>query len=422
MTKIAIPHLHRIEGEAGFWTEVTRTGEIKDLRIKTLEGLRQIEGILIGRRFPEIPIVVARICGICSVAHIVNACSAIEKALKVEVSETTVLLRKLILASQIIQSHTLHLFFLSLADFFDIDNDLVLMKKFPKETESALKIRDFGLEITKIVGGREIHPMALKIGGFSRLPEKEKLAKMLDKTGGTLEAALILANLFKNLDYPDFSRETQLVSLGGENEYPFYSTENVLVNGGQEPIDTFFSAGIKEELKSPPVKRARYRGKPYMLGAIARVSNNSSLLNPVARKLFFEFKKEKKNIFSNTFFNIFYQAVEVVHFIEESEKLIRQLLKTELINEAPEIKIKKGKGLSAMEAPRGTLFTYFELDERGRIKNCNIITPTAQFLDNIEADLREYLPTILKVKKEEKIRKIRAMIRVYDPCISCATH
>ena len=139
---INVPHIHKIEGDAGFWAKVTKEGKVEDLKFQTLLGLRQIEGILIGRRVKDIPVVVSRICGICPVVHILNGVVSLEKALNVKPSPVVILLRKLFLASQIIQSHTLHLFFMALPDFYNIENDLELKDKFPKEAKAALKIRD----------------------------------------------------------------------------------------------------------------------------------------------------------------------------------------------------------------------------------------------------------------------------------------
>lgn len=422
MGKLIIPHIHKIEGDAGFWSEISKKGEVKEIKLRTLEGLRQIEGILIGRRFSDVPTIASRICGICPVVHILNACRAIEKALEIKVSPSTILLRKLLLISQIIQSHTTHLFFLSFADFFNLENDLDLTKKFPKETEDATRVRDFALKITKIVGGREIHPMTPRIGGFSRIPEKDDIKKFLDNYQPVLTSAIALCSLFRDLNYPEFKKETPLLSLIAREEYPFYSKDELLINDKIISVDDFYSSGIKEDLKRPPVKRTKYQNKPYMLGAIARIHNNGAFLNPGAKKIFSEFIKGRTEVFSNNFYNLFYQAVEVVHFLEETEKIIKELLETELIEGIGEVKIKEGIGLSAMEAPRGTLFTYFKIDGDGRVLDCNIITPTAQFLDNLEADLKEYLPRILKFSSEEKIKKIRALIRVYDPCVSCAIH
>lgn len=420
--KITIPHIHKIEGEAGFWAKVAKDGKIEELKFQTLLGLRQIEGILIGRRFWEVPLVVARICGICPIVHTLNACCALEKALDVKISQTTVLLRKLMLTSQIIHSHTLHLFFMSLADFFNLENDLDIMKKFPKQAKAALLIRDFALKIAKIVGGRTVHPITPKIGGFYKIPEKEKIKGLLKDYQKTLEAGVVLINLFKKLDYPEFQKETNFASLYSSKEYSFYQSDYILTKDEKNSIGDFYSNEIEEDLKTKPTKRVKYRGKPYMTGAIARMKNNFSKLNHWAREIFEEFKKERREIFSNIFFNLFFQALEVLHFLEESEKLIKEILKTDLKEEIKEVKIKKGSGLSAMEAPRGTLFSYFELDKKGRVFDCNIITPTAQFLNNLEEDLRLLLPKILKLSEKERRGKIRSLIRVYDPCISCAIH
>lgn len=431
--KITIPHIHKIEGEAGFWAKVTRLGEIKDIKIKTLEGLRQIEGILIGRRAEDVPMIVSRICGICPVVHILNACCALEKALEVKISPLTVLLRKLFLASQIIQSHTLHLFFMALPDFFNIESDLDLLKRFKKEAKAALSIRDFALKITKIIGGRAVHPITPQIGGFTKLPEKAELKKILKDFPKALENAQILVKTFQNLSYPTLKRETTFVSLSSKKEYPFYPVRDfisngvyqenfLLVNNKKISVGDFYSNQIEEDLKGVPVKKVKYRGRPYMLGAIARMKNNNRFLNPRAKEIFKQFQKQKNAPFENTFYNLFYQTIEVLHFIEETEKLLKDILKEKLIEESKEVKISKGSGLSAMEAPRGALFTYFELDREGRVLNCNIITPTAQFLNNLEEDLKTYLPNILSLSEKEKIRKIRSLIRIYDPCISCATH
>jgi len=424
--KITVPHIHKIEGEAGFWARVTKTGKIEELKFQTLLGLRQIEGILIGRRYFEVPIVVSRICGICPVPHILGACTAIENALNIKVSEQTILLRKLLLAANIIYSHTLHLFFLSLPDFFNIENDLELLKKFKKESKAALRVRDLALEIAKIVGGRAVHPITPIVGGFTKIPEKEKLKEILEKIPQAIEDANLLIETFKKIEYPEFERETLFASIFNGKDYPYYLEKIVKIGEEKFTFSDFYSVQIEEDLKSPPVKRVRFRGKAYMLGAIARIKNNGKFLTKNSKEKFEEFLKERKiseeEYFKNIFHNLFSQAIEVLHFLEVSQELLKEILKLPLKEEKPEIKFYPSSGLSALEAPRGTLFHYYEIDKDGRILNCNIITPTAQFLHNIEEDLKTLLPKIFKLKKKEKVRKIRSLIRIYDPCISCATH
>jgi len=424
--KIVIPHIHKIEGEAGFWAKVTKSGKIEELKLQTLLGLRQIEGILIGRRYFEVPIVVSRICGICPVPHILGACTALENALNIKVPEQTILLRKLLLAANIIHSHTLHLFFLSLPDFFDIENDLDLLKKFKKESKAALRIRDLALEIAKVVGGRAVHPITPIVGGFTKIPEKEKLKEILEKIPKAVDDANLLIETFKKIEYPEFERETLFASVFNGKDYPYYLEKIVKIGNEKFTFSDFYSVQIEENLKAPPVKRVRFRGKAYMLGAIARIKNNGEFLTKNSKEKLEEFLKErginKEEYFKNIFHNLFSQAIEVLHFLEVCKELLKEILKMPLRKERPEIKFYPSSGLSALEAPRGTLFHYYEIDKDGRILNCNIITPTAQFLHNIEEDLKVLLPKILKLKKEQQIRKIRSLIRIYDPCISCATH
>jgi coenzyme F420-reducing hydrogenase alpha subunit len=424
--KIIIPHIHKIEGEAGFWAKVTNTGKIEELKFQTLLGLRQIEGILIGRRYFEVPIIVSRICGICPVPHILGALTAIEKALNIKVSEETVFLRKLLLAANIIHSHTLHLFFLSLPDFFNIENDLDLLKKFKKESKAALRVRNLALEIVKVVGGRAVHPITPIVGGFTKIPEKEKLKKFLEKIPQAIEDANLLIETFKKIEYPEFKRETLFASVFNGKDYPYYFEKIVKIGNEKFTFSDFYSVQIEEDLKSFPVKRVKFKGKAYMLGAIARIKNNGNFLTKNSKEKFEEFLKERKisneEYFKNIFYNIFSQAIEILHFLEVCQELLKEILKFPLKEEKLKINFYPTSGLSALEAPRGTLFHYYEIDKEGRILNCNIITPTAQFLHNIEEDLKFFLPKILKLKKKEQIRKIRALIRVYDPCISCATH
>ena len=198
--KLVIPHIHKTLGDAGFFARISQKGEIKELRVKVLEGLRQIEGILIGRRVFETPLIISRVCGICPTSHILNACQALEKALEIKVSLQTEQLRKLITAAQIIQSHSLHIFFMSLADFFEIDSETKLMKKFSKEMEAVLRLRDFALKIIGIVGGRTVHPIRPIVGGFTKVPEKEDYQKILENCKKNQEDSFVLIELFKNLE------------------------------------------------------------------------------------------------------------------------------------------------------------------------------------------------------------------------------
>ncbi len=427
MKKITLPHVHKIVGDAGFFAKITKKGEIKDLKIQVLEGLRQIEGILIGRKVEEVPVVVSRICGICPVVHTLNTCRALEKILKIKPSLQTTLLRKLLLCSQIIQSHTLHLFFLTLPDFLDIKKESDLLKRFKKEAKATLKIRDFSLSIIKLIGGRTVHPISSQIGKIPKIPKREELKKILKEWEKVFEETLYLMEIFKKIEYPSLKRKTIFTSLYLSKNYPYYEGKFIKAGGKKSSVAHFYSNEIEENFKEFPVKRVKYKGKTYMLGALARLKNNKQNLSSFAKKFLESFLKERKlkekDFFENVFYNNFAQAVEILHFLEELRDLILEILeKVSFKEEKVKIFLQKGSALSAMEAPRGTLFTYFETNKEGRIINCNIITPTAQFLNNLEEDIKAFLSFHKKLSKKEKIEKVKSLIRVYDPCISCAVH
>ncbi|MCD6471140.1 Ni/Fe hydrogenase subunit alpha [bacterium] len=422
--KIKINHISRVEGHIGFVGHLLN-GQVRKAKIDVFEGMRLIEGILIGRHFSEAPIITSRICGVCPVIHNITAIKAIENALQVKPSQKTVILRKLMLYGQIIQSHALHLFFLSLPDFLNYPDDITLIKKYPKQAQIALDIRRFANKLIYLIGGRSIHPINSQIAGFKMEPNIEKVKKLYFNSRKILTESIDLANFFKKLDYPKFERKTNFVSLCQKNEYAIYDGK-IKVKDKKRKTNIFsakkFLDVVREIIKySEVVKRVRYKDQTYMVGALARINNQSNKLNKEAKKILKGITKERLE--TNTFYNIFAQAVEVVHFVEESRKLLDKLIR---IRNKPlknkNVRVKAGQGLAICEAPRGILVDYFEIDKNGIIKNCNIITPTAQFLNNIEEDLKIWLPNLKKLSKKERERKIKMLIRAYDPCISCAVH
>lgn len=431
--KIKLKHIARIEGHLNFIGHLLN-GNIKQARLEVAEGGRLIEGILIGRHFSDAPIITARICGICPVIHNLTSIKAIEDALKIKVKPEVVLLRKLMLAAQIIHSHTLHLFFLSLPDFLNYSSDLSQIKKYPKHTQIALNIRNFGNKIIEIIGGRAIHPITTEIGGFKKCPSKLELEKLYIQSSQILQDSVSLVNFFKKLKYPNFSRETNFVSLYSPKEYSIYDGQIKYSLTNKKFAFKTPRAFIKfiQEIETPKdvIKRVKLDNQTYMVGALARLNNNAYQLNKKAKRVLGGLIRQRP--INNTFYNIFSQAVEVVHFVEESRKLLKLLIKADLRTDKCRYKIRVNpgsnphqstvSGLAACEAPRGTLYHYYEIDKNGLIKKCNIITPTAQFLNNIEEDLKLWLPKIKKLSKKERERKIKMLIRAYDPCITCATH
>lgn len=422
--KIKIDHIARIEGHSGFVGKITE-GDLSEARMDVRQGARLIEGILVGRKIEDVPKIVSRICGICPVVHTLTALKALEAALGVRVSREIILLRKLHNMGQILSSHGLHLYFMTLSDFFGRNDARDIIKKFKKELEKTLFIRDFGNKVSEVIGGRAVHPISPAIGGFSAWPKERGLIELYAQKEEAFKAALAVASIFSRVKYPDFYRTTEYLCLGNKNkkgrkEYPIYDGVIISNEGFRMKPESFLERACELREPGKVVKRVTFRENTIMLGAIARVTNNFKYLNKEAQ-VFARGADFHEGVF-NPFYNILAQAIELVHFSQEIGRLLEEYLMIKKRREKNiSYKIKKGRGLGVMEAPRGTLYHEYEVDREGKIKEVNIITPTAQFLLNLEQDLKFYLPDI-KGGKREKKKAVLMMIRAYDPCISCAVH
>lgn len=353
--KIKIDHIAKIEGHAGFVANIIN-GDIKSARIEILEGARLIEGLLIGRKYDEAPIITSRICGICPIVHNICSIKAMENALTVKESQQTALLRELLLYGQILQSHSLHLFLLC-------------------QDHEILALRDWINTYLAILGGRSIHPLTTMIGGFRKMPDAQKLAKLFENYFDVLKIALSLPLRFQK--QPEFFRKTEFKAL------------DRIYNGKIQELPEETQAGV--------VNRAK---NIFMLGALARLHIYNYKDNNLKLPCY------------NTFYNLYAQVIEIVYYLEKIKELTPKKFKEKNIK----YKIKAGKGIAGCEAPRGTLYHSYEIDKKGFIVKAKIVTPTAQFLNNLEADLKEYL------KQDQSESGIKALIQAYDPCISCATH
>jgi len=418
---IKIDHIAKIEGHAGFVAEIAN-GQVEKVRLDILEGARLLEGILRSRSVSEVSQISARICGVCPVVHNLTSLKALEEAMDIKISPQTLLLRKLLMLGQIMNSHALHLFFFSLSDFFGLKDDLGLIKKFPKKAEAGMAIREFGNKIIEVIGGRSIHPLTPQVGGFTKLPDLKKLAELKKQSDEVLKNALDLANLFSKLKYPDFKHISPFVSLSAEDEYPFYDGLIKTSLNRKFKTNEFLSVVKEHQIALSAVKRTEFEGQTFMVGALSRLGNNALLLNPEAKKLLHSSKIELPS--ANPFFNIFAQAIEMVHCAQEAKKLLTLALEKGLTEEENEWTPKAGEGFGAIEAPRGTLYYYYRTSNDGLIEDCNIITPTSQNLARLESDLKEYLPKLVgqNAPKKEMEEKIKMLVRAYDPCLTCATH
>lgn len=418
-----------MEGHLDFVGHILN-GDLAKAKIETTEGVRLIESILVGRKFYDVPIITARICGICPVVHSLNTLKTIENAFGIKPSEQTVKLRKLMELSQIIHSHALHLYFLSMPDFYGVRDDLDFIKKHPTQASSAIKCREFALKILDVVAGRAIHPIACEVGGFKVLPQKKQVEELLKNYEEAMEAAMELVLFASKLTYPKFERKQEYACLYDEKEYAVYDGDVKFSSGKIVKASEYGKVIDEYQLLGFAAKRANYLGKSFMVGAIARLNINHSKLSKEAKKVINDLKLEFP--MNNTFLNVLAQAIELVHSIEISGDILQDLIKTLKPEESKGNKLKiigsanpknkKTVGFSVMEAPRGILYDMLEIGHDGTITKADIITPTVQFLNNIEEDLKVYLPNLKNLSKDAREQKIKTLIRAYDPCISCATH
>ncbi len=417
--KIEINHIARMEGHMDFVGSIL-IGNIARAKIITTEGARLVEATVRGRIYSDAPIITSRICGVCPTVHNLTSIKTIEKAMGVKVSEDIVDLRNLMEQAQVIHSHAAHLFFLSLPDFLDYNNDLAMAKKYPRQTLAAVNIRKFANDILEAVGGRACQPIASEVGGFKVAPDKKKLGAIVATFESVMNDAALLAKLFRGLKYPSFERETEYFSLRHPKEYAIYDGKVVSSKGNVMSQEGFEGAVNEIDIPYSMTKRVFKEDRPFFVGALARLNNNYPQLNKEARQVWDSFNFKLPD--HNPFHNIPAQLVEVVHSLIECQKLIKEYIKKSDPALKRPYKVKAGRAVGLMEAPRGILLHSYSIDKNGFIKECNVMTPTVMFLANIEEDLKYYLPGLKKMKMIDRKKNIRKLIRAYDPCVSCATH
>jgi coenzyme F420-reducing hydrogenase alpha subunit len=370
--------------------------------LEVAEGERLFEGLLVGRKAEDAYWVTPRICGVCPIAHNLASLAALEKAAQIKLERPIQLLRDLMQCAQMIQSHSLHLFFLSLPDYLGIDRGTELRKKNPKAFQYALELKELADNMASISAGRNVHPTTPTIGGFNKLPTKTELKKLLQQLEKTKEAAEWLPKFCQSLDYPELSVDLELVAIRNQK---IYSSKNDVVD-----VDDYKSA-IEEEIREfSTAKFSKFLGREVMVGALAR--------------LYFENKNYPLD-FKNPFHNNLAQAIEVSLYHQKAMEIIKELLEVDLKNfdKKPEIKWdKESKGIGAVEAPRGGLYHEIHVDENGIITYINIITPTVQNLTSIEKTAQALIEKYAHKPQKEKERLLNMLVRAYDPCITCSVH
>jgi coenzyme F420-reducing hydrogenase alpha subunit len=415
---VTVAALARVEGEGGL-TLSLRGGKIADVKLRIYEPPRFFEGFLRGRDFREVPDVTARICGICPVAYQMSSIHALEAACGVRVDRPIRELRRLLYCGEWIESHALHVFMLHAPDFLGYESAIHMAADHGPLVTKALELKKIGNDLVTAVGGREIHPVNVKLGGFYRSPTRRELQPLEERLKRALELSLEAVRFTAGLEFPDFEPDYEFVALRHPDEYPFNEGRIVSSRGLDIAVSEFEEHFVEEHVAHANALHSVHKGHgAYHVGPLARYSLNFERLPGIAKDA--ARGAGLGAVCRNPFRSIVVRAVELVFACHEALRIIGTY-------EPPDpasvpVPPRAGAGHGASEAPRGLLFHSYQIDADGLVRKAHIVPPTAQNQKTIENDLRELVPTLLDLPHEQLTWRCEQAIRNYDPCISCATH
>ena len=415
---IKVDMLARVEGEGGLTVKV-KDGRVTDVKFTIFEPPRFFEAFLRGRAYDEVVDIVARICGICPVAYQMSAAHAIEDAFGVTVSEELRQLRRLLYCGEWIESHALHVFFLHAPDFLGYQDAIAMARDHGPVVKQALQLKKTGNDLVGLIGGREIHPISVRVGGFYKAPTKAELTPLGEKLKWARDAAIKAVMFTAGLPFPDFERDYEYVALRHAHDYPF-NEGRLASNKGLDISVREYDQHFEEQhvAHSTALHSARTGRGPYLVGPLARYNLNYDRLSPVAREA--AARAGLGPTCHNPFKSIIVRAVEIVYACDEALRIIESYEKPAraVVDFGPT----PGVGYACTEAPRGILFHRYRVNPRGQVLDAKIVPPTSQNLKMMEADLRAFVTPRLATPVDALTWQCEQVIRNYDPCISCATH
>jgi coenzyme F420-reducing hydrogenase alpha subunit len=417
--RIDVDYLARVEGEGSMYVKVGETGEIEDVQFSIFEPPRFFEAFMRGRSFMEAPDITARICGICPIAYQMSSVNAMEDVLGITVDGPLRELRRLIYCGEWIESHGLHVYLLHAPDFLGYESAVHMAADHREIVEEGLALKKVGNDIVTVVGGREIHPINVRVGGWYRAPAKSELMALVDRLEWARDAAVRTAHLVAGFDYPGVEQDFEFVSLSHPDEYPLTAGRFVSNRGLDIAVSEFNDYFVEEHVERSNALHSRIRERgAYHVGPLARYALNFEKLTPLARKVAGECNLGP--VERNPFRSIIVRSIEMIYACEEALRIIDAYEEPA----APFVDLtpKAGTGHGASEAPRGMLYHRYELDDAGLILDAQIVPPTAQNQMTIEDDLHAVLEQHIEMPDDELGWLLEQSIRNYDPCISCATH
>ncbi len=419
---IDVRSVTRVEGHGNIKVDIDN-GEVTTVEWSVPEAPRFFEAMVVGRDCTELSGINSRICGICSIGHTFASLKATEAAFGVTISEQTRHLRELLNHGENLQSHVLHVGYLAVPDLLKVGSVIPLAATHTDAVLLIVKLHRLANETCDVVGGRTTHPIRTCIGGFTKVPKKHELSALRARHQEALSDLKTLAGVVKSLagGLPDFTRETEYISLTHPEEYATYDGM-IKSTDVTDPIPVNDYLRVTNEYMTPrsTAKWAKFNRDAYMAGALARYNNNFRQLSPLAASVAADLGLSAPCY--NPYFNTVAQVVESVYFTERILYHLDCLLDSPLAEEPASFTRREGRGVGAVDVPRGILFHDYTYDKNGKCVKANCIIPTNQNHANIQKDMDVLVPRFKDRGKDELQLMLEMLVRAYDPCISCSTH
>jgi coenzyme F420-reducing hydrogenase alpha subunit len=415
---IKVDYLARVEGEGGLYVKI-KNKTVVDVKLNIFEPPRFFEAFLRDRLYSEAPDITARICGICPIAYQTSSVRAMEHAFGAEVGGQLRALRRLIYCGEYIESHILHVYMLHAPDFLGYEDAIRMAKDFPDAVKNALRLKKIGNDIMTTVGGREIHPINMRVGGFYKAPSKKQLEGHVEDLKWARDTAIATVKLVAGFNFPDLERDYEFVSLRHPDEYPLFDGRLVSNKGLDIAISDYEKHFEEQHVEhSTSLHSIHKEHGEYHVGPIARYNLNYDKLSPAAKQAAQDVKLE--TFVKNPFKSIIVRAVESVWACEEALRIIKEYEVPE--KSYVEVTPRAGIGCGCSEAPRGILYHRYRLDSRGIIQDAKIVPPTSQNQKIIESDLQLFVNKNIGLPNDKLTWQCEQAVRNYDPCISCSCH
>jgi coenzyme F420-reducing hydrogenase alpha subunit len=416
--RIVVNPLARVEGEGELHLTL-RGNRVIEAKVKIVEPPRLFEAILRGRHFTEVPDITARICGICPVAYQMGSVQALERLGNVTVDPQVKRLRRLLYCGEWIESHVLHVYMLHAPDFLGYEDAIRMAADHPTEVQRGLRLKQIGNDVVRVVGGREIHPINVRVGGFYRVPTVAELQRLVEPLAWARDAALETVRWVADFEFPDFDQDLPQVALVHPDEYPMNEGRLGSTRGLDIPVSEYDTHFTEEHVEhSTALHSTGPRREPYIVGPLARYTLNYQRLPDVARTA--ARAAGLGQTCHNPFQSIIVRAVETVAACDEALRLIAEYEPpAEPAVPAPPT---AGTGSGCTEAPRGICYHRYRVDARGIVLDARIVPPTSQNYKGMERDLHRFAETMLDLPHDQLVWKCEQVVRNYDPCISCSTH